>query len=143
MTQRHWIQCEEIMLITTCTKNRVPIFSEGPIARVAIESLYATKKLHPFNLFGFIIMPDHCHFLILVDKGGSISKIMNSFKSACIMNTGIPKIWQRRFHIRIVKNAHAALNYIHKNPVTAELSETEMQYPWSSASDEWVVDAMP
>ena len=141
MIQRHAIQNEKMMLVTTNTFNREPIFANDVYAREAIECLYRVKQLHPFFLYGFVIMPDHCHFLLYVPEPQAISKIMNSFKSGLIFDLGLRKrIWQPRFHIEIVEDPKVALNYIHNNPVKEDMVGSPKEYPWSSASGKWDVE---
>ena len=139
MTQRHCVQNEAVMLITTNTIHRKPFFAKDVNARETIETLYRVQELHPFYLYGFVIMPDHCHFLMKVLEPETISKVMNVFKSGVTFNLGIPKIWQSRFHMRIPKNLEGALHYIHRNPVKAGLVPEPDAYPWSSASGKWDV----
>lgn len=66
MTQRHFLQNDVTMFVTTNILDRRKIFSDSAKAREAIETLYRVKDLHPFLLFGFVIMPNHCHFLVHV-----------------------------------------------------------------------------
>lgn len=139
MSQLHPILNEDVQLITTVTARREPIFADPAHAREAVECLYRVQALHPFFLYGFVIMPDHCHFLVRVPAPQKISTIMNVFKSGMTFNLGIPKMWQARYHIRSVNNATAALEYIHANPVKAGLSGSIEGYSWSSASGKWDV----
>lgn len=127
------------MLITTVTKDRKQIFKHSPYAHEAIEALYRTQHLRPFFLHGFVIMPNHCHFLMFVPAPGSISSIMNCYKTGVSAGIGIGVIWQRRFHIRLIDNGIEALRYIHMNPVRAGLCDIPSDYPWSSASGKWDV----
>ncbi len=139
MTQRHFIQNGVMMLVTTNVKDRYPLFRDDAFAREAIDVLYRVKKLHPFDLYGFVIMPDHWHFLVQVPEKNSISRIMNRFKMGVSHGIGIGPIWQGRFFIRIVSNSHEALRYVHNNPVKAGFVEYPENYPWSSASGRWDV----
>lgn len=117
----------------------MPIFSNPTFAREAIDTLYRVQVSHPFFLFGFVIMPDHCHFLLNVPEPGKISNIMSVYKSGVTFNTGLKKVWQARFHIREIKNPQEALKYIFLNPVRKSLVEEPEKYPWSSASGKWDV----
>lgn len=127
------------MLVTTNVKNREPLFKNDAYAREAIEVLYRSLEMRPAFLYGFVIMPNHCHFLIQVPEEGSISTIMNRFKMGVSHSLGIGSIWQSRFHIRLIRNPWKALQYIHRNPVKAKLVEKAEDYPWSSASGKWDV----
>lgn len=102
------------MLVTVVCENRVRFFENPAFAREAIETLYRVQGMYPFFLYGFVIMPDHCHFLVYISAPGSISKIMNVFKSGLTFNTGIKKLWQSSFHMRLIENRASALAYIHR-----------------------------
>lgn len=139
MFQRHPIQNDAVLMVTTNTQNRVKIFADPSHAREAIETLYRTQQLHPFFLYGFVIMPDHCHFLLNVPPPESISRIMRVFKYGTSFNIGMGPIWQSRFDCKISTDAHALLYYIHQNPVRAGLVENPDDFLWSSASGKWDV----
>lgn len=139
MSQRHFDQNEFLMLVTTVTLNRMPVFANPAYAREAIETLYRVQASHPFFLYGFVIMPDHCHFLLTVPEPGKISNVMCVYKSGVTSNTGLKKLWQNRFHIRLIKNPQEALKYIYLNPVRKLLAQEPEEYPWSSASGKWDV----
>ncbi|MDD3896775.1 MAG: transposase [Candidatus Peribacteraceae bacterium] len=139
MTQRHWIQNEEFMLVTTVTRKRVPYFRNAAVAREAVEQLYRTQERHPFILYGFVVMPDHCHILLRIPPGNGVSRIMHSYKTGLVFATGICPLWQRRFHVRCVQDAVAVLRYLHSDPVRREIATTPAAYPWSSASGRWDV----
>jgi putative transposase len=137
MFQLHPFRNELLMLVTTNTHHRQPIFRDSTHAREAIETLYRVQQLHPFFLFGFVIMPDHCHLLIRVPEPESVSRVMRMFKQGTSMNIGRGPLWQTRFHIRLLTRGREALHYIHHNPVKAHLVMEPEQYPYSSACGRW------
>ena len=126
------------MLITTNTHRRKPIFDNPSHAREAIETFYRVQERMPFFLYAFVIMPDHAHFLVKVPVPGSISKIMNLYKTGVSVNIGIGPIWQSRFHVRIPRSVLSTISYIHWNPVKAGLVQNPEDYSWSSASGNWI-----
>lgn len=130
------------MLVTVVCENRVRHFEDPALAREAIEALYRVQDIYPFFLYGFVVMPDHCHFLLYIPSPGSISKIMNVYKSGLTFNIGIKRLWQSSFHIRLIENRLLALTYIHMNPVKAGYVEFPELYPWSSASGKWDVNSI-
>lgn len=87
-------------------------------------------------------MPDHCHLLLNAPAPESISRIMRVFKYGVTFNLGIGAFWQSRFHLVIPKHGWKILEYIHENPVKAQLCSDAKNYPWSSASGEWDVSRM-
>ncbi len=131
-----------MMFISTNAKDRRKIFENHAYALEAIHSLYRVQNLHPFHLFGFVIMPDHCHLLLFVREPEQISKILQSFKYGLTFNLGIGAFWQPRFHLSIPKNSYKVLEYIHQNPVKAGLVTEAERYPWSSASGRWPVSLL-
>ena len=137
MSQRHPLQNQLFMFITTNCQHREWIFADDAAARIAIETLYHTQEYYPFFLYGFVIMPDHCHFLMKIPEYGSISKVMQQYKRSTSHAIGRGPIWQKRFHMRLVDDPIGALRYIYMNPVLKGLSETPETYPWSSASGNW------
>lgn len=142
MTQLHPFQNEETMLVTTNVWHRKPVFLNQSFAREAVECMYRVQELHPFLLYGFVIMPDHCHFLVQVPAPNTVSKVMNSYKSGLVFDLGLKKLWQRRFHLSCVDNAYEALRYIHLNPVRAGLAENIYEYPWSSGCGKWDISPL-
>ncbi|MBI3331333.1 transposase [Candidatus Peregrinibacteria bacterium] len=140
MTQRRRIKNKVLMFVTTNVANRRKIFSDPAYAREAIEVLYRVKKLHPFFLYSFVIMPDHCHFLIKVPAQRSISTIMNRFKMGVSHSLGLGSIWQARFHVKIISTHASFEKYIAKNPVSAHIVEHPEDYLWGSACGRWPLD---
>lgn len=138
-SQRHPIQNDVLMFVTTNTKNRKKVFAHAPFAREAIDRLYRVQYLYPFTLFGFVIMPDHIHLLLHVPAPNSISRVMHIYKLGLTYDVGIGAFWQKRFDLRMPEHGYAALRYIHNNPVKASLSKTIQEYPWSSASGRYDV----
>ena len=125
------------MLVTMVTKNRQPVFANSSRAREAIECLYRVQQLHPFFLYSFVVMPDHCHFLMRVLAPETISHIIGAYKSGLTFDLGIKQLWQPRFHIKIIHNINAAIHYIHMNPVRKKLIDRPEAYLWSSACKKW------
>lgn len=139
MSQRHPVRSSVIMLVTINTLNREPIFRDPVCAREAIEELYRVQGLFPFFLFGFVIMPDHCHFLVNVPCPGTISRVMHCYKKGLSFQLLRGPIWQPRFHVMSPSKPWEALHYVHFNPVRAHIVETPEAYPWSSACGRWDV----
>lgn len=130
------------MFVTTVMQKRQKFFQDPAVATEAIETLYRVQELHPFFLYAFVIMPNHCHFLLRVLAPETISKIMRVFKYGTSMNCGKGSLWQPRYHVRFPENPLEVLNYIHWNPVKAGLAEVPGDYPWSSASGKWDVSEL-
>lgn len=89
MGQRHIEQNDVTMFVTTNTLNRKRLFANPAYAREAIDHLYRVQERIPFLLFGFVIMPDHLHFLLNVRAPGTISGVMNLYKTGLTFQIGI------------------------------------------------------
>ncbi|MBO0357793.1 hypothetical protein J0X19_07535 [Hymenobacter sp. BT186] len=143
--------------VTICTKNRQPYFGsiEAPasnwdaaflrptlLGEKATEYWGAIPQFAPFiELDAFILMPDHLHGVLLVDKAEPVDKIsapayenrfgpqssnlasvLRGFKSAVTTFARHQQLefqWQARFHDRVVRSAfelEKIRNYIVTNP---------------------------
>ncbi len=130
------------MLVTIATRDSIPFFRDAAFAHEAIRTLYGVQELRPFLLYGFAIMPDHCHLLLRVPAPDKISTIMRVYKYGVTFNLGMGPIWQSRFHLQIPTDASDILRYIHRNPVRAGLCAAPEDYPWSSACGKWEVTGL-
>ena len=66
--------------ITIVTFARIPIFNSDRACSLFIETLSEIKLLHPFKLVGYVIMPDHVHFIIN-PQNPEISVILRKLKA--------------------------------------------------------------
>jgi putative transposase len=127
-----------------------------------LESLDRVRAKRPFDLLGFVIMPEHVRLLLLPHEGVKISSILQSLKlpvtrrAIRYVQDHDPRLLQRmldvqpngrrayRFwqrgggydrNMRTVREAHEKLNYIHLNPVRRGFVTRPEDWPWSSARD--------
>lgn len=142
MSQRHPLQNQALMFVTTNVRDREPVFADNACARIAVETLYSIQEFYPFFLYSFVIMPDHCHLFLLVPEHGSVSKVIGIYKRAVTFNLGRSSLWQPRYYMTIPKHAESVISYIENNPVKAGLCNTPKEYPWSSASGRWDVERL-
>jgi REP element-mobilizing transposase RayT len=135
--------------ITICTKNRIHFFGEinqrkmilSEIGKIAKECWLEIEGHFPnVHLRQFVVMPDHMHGVIVIDKSVSASKdpllkenrfqnignqsistIVGSFKSAVSRKSReINPVfeWHPRFHDRVIRSSvelDRIENYISKN----------------------------
>jgi putative transposase len=144
--------------ITAVTFQRVPIFLNDIACGLFIETLAEIRSIHPLKLVGYVIMPDHVH-LIINPKIAEISVILRKVKGKSarkildwLIENGHDKslnklrldvkhreyaVWQKDsssidlFSPRFLRQK---LNYIHMNPVRADLCEAPQDWRWSSYS---------
>ena len=104
-----------------------------------------------YRLIAWCIMPNHVH--VLIEPAMSLPIILQSWKSFtgswaishnAELGLGVPRaigatknqFWMREYwdrYIRDEKHFHATIEYIHNNPVKAELCVEVHDWPWSSA----------
>lgn len=117
-------------------------------ARLVQDALLHFDKQR-YDLFAWVIMPNHIHALFQTMPEWPLTKIVASWKSYtgrrlaplfppraddAVTNF---RVWHREHWDRYIRNERhfgAAVNYIHENPVKAGLAATPEDWPWSSAT---------
>jgi putative transposase len=139
---------------------RQPLFT-GPRSPVwLLESLAAARRKTPFDLWAFVVMPEHVHLVILPHPGVTISAILRWIKRP-VTNQALRHIrrhcpeflprladrqpngeisyrfWQRGGgydrNLRSLPDVHEKIKYVHDNPVRRGLVQKAEDWPWSSA----------
>lgn len=144
--------------LTFSTKNRHKFLAMPEIAKYFVENLDNVRKDFDLEILAYVVMPEHCHILILPNhEHYSISKILRAAKApvalyalkqypelreqcAVVKQGGLTtyQFWQpgggydrNMWTDEAIQNSIA---YIHNNPVKRYLSNTPKDWPWSSAS---------
>jgi putative transposase len=113
----------------------------------------------PFELWSYVVMPEHAHLLVLPHDGVDISDILYQLKKpvttwtlawarrhaptqlAALLDVQpngkrSHRFWQRGGgydrNLRSVPDVHEKIKYIHDNPVRRCLVECPGDWPWSS-----------
>jgi len=124
-----------------------------------LESLDAARTKCPFDLWGYVIMPEHVHLIVLPHEGATISSILYNIKQPVTRRavkwaekncpSFLPNMTERRpsgtctrrfwqpgggydRNLRTTRDVHEKLLYIHGNPVRRGLVERPQDWPWSS-----------
>ena len=140
--------------------NSQPFLSKDRPCRWFLDSLQHVRAKRLFDLWGYVIMPEHVHLLIWPHEGVKISSILQSLKLPVAQrairwlkeeapqflvrlldaqpNGAIAyRFWQRGGgydrNLRSVRDTHEKLRYIHDNPVRRKLVARAEDWPWSSA----------
>ena len=148
----------------SCYRNR-KFLNYDRTRKYIVEAINRARDIHQFELWAYILMPEHVHLLIY-PKGDdySISNILKSIKQSTarkaikylrdnnsgilkFMETGLKKpayrFWQDGGgYDRNIRNDKEFLNtvdYIHNNPVRRGLVKHPKEWYWSSARD-WLTD---
>ncbi len=145
--------------LTMVAFRRVPVFKSEKICQFFVEVLTETREKHPFKLVGYVIMPDHVHLILnpvecdisLIGKelkGKAAKKIIGWLKENNYQNS-LEKIslsvsqkrnhqyavWQKKvksIDLFSPKFIRQKLNYLHLNPVRANLCDHPAKWKWSS-----------
>jgi len=70
----------EIYFITTKTFNNQKIFDNNLICELFVKILANCRLKYKFELYGYVIIPDHIHLLIMPDDRMNISDTMHRIK---------------------------------------------------------------
>jgi putative DNA methylase len=113
---------------------------DNRVAMLVQDSLTKFDGLR-YNLFSWVVMPNHSHFLLTRSEGWELDKLMHSHKSYTaheankILKRG-GQFWREEYFDRYVRNAdhfRKVVSYIENNPVKARLCSKAADWPFSSA----------
>ncbi|NJA05170.1 transposase [Methylococcaceae bacterium WWC4] len=113
------------------------------------ESVKIVKANHPFEIHGWVVLPEHMHCVIELPANDSdyatrlrlikigFSKALPKIerRSAVRINRGERGIWQRRYWEHLIRDEadfQAHLNYIHFNPVKHGWVKQVKDWPYST-----------
>ncbi|MFH0884058.1 MAG: transposase [bacterium] len=145
--------------LTFGTFHHVPLFKHENLCAMFLQQLALSRKQLGFQLWAFVVMPDHVHLLLYPQGDVSITHILSSIKRGFawqalqFLREGAPKILsalQRKqrgnvtHHIWQAGGGHdrnifgdealrKTMEYIHGNPVRKGLVGLPEEWPWSSA----------
>ncbi|MGQ0763153.1 MAG: REP-associated tyrosine transposase [Acidobacteriota bacterium] len=145
------------LFITTVAKNRLPVFQSDTIKRITCAAIDEARNSCGFLLFAYVIMPDHFHVLtdsprqpsvVLQYIKGIVSRRVLGYLKERKLESSLKKLehdsWRRNhryslwqhdsdiFSVTSESMFMQKVNYIHLNPVRANLVERAEDYPWSS-----------
>ncbi len=145
-----------LYFVTICTKNRVRYFGEiekyeikgneiqciaslqsTVIGQIALDNWLRIPEFSPFvELDDFVIMPDHLHGILFINKPNkmnwepnkfgvqsqNLASVIRGYKASVTKEANskiIEFAWQPKYYDRIIRNEKEHLNikqYIHDNP---------------------------
>jgi len=152
-----------LYFITTSAVQRACIFRRDIIKRVVVDSLNTGRILGQYELFAFVVMPNHVHLVLRCLQDYAVSDVVREFKKAsanlilrqyevegnqevlafcrAAVKPGQSQqhsVWEDEYQAKNVFSPaflRQKLDYIHHNPVQPHwrLAERPEEYPWSSA----------
>ena len=145
------------LYITIVTKNRLPVFRTKHLTQILCNAIDEARRSAGFLLFAYVIMLDHMH--LLTSRPSTTSNVLRVLKGLTARRL-IDYLDENRHFSSLAKLEHSErdrkyryslwqteknvlpifsermfmekVNYIHRNPVRAGLSETVEEYRWSS-----------
>ena len=143
--------------LTSVSKDRLPLFRTNKICVVTCDAISEARKSCGFDLFAYVIMPDHLHIITDSEKKSSvILRFVNGIVSRRVIDylkennfeTSLEKLrhedrgkgytyslWGHHPDIKLLWNEEMFMqrvHYTHQNPVRAGLVEKPKDYHWSS-----------
>lgn len=116
------------------------VFQEGADYEKYFGLLKHYKRKYKFNLYAWCLMPNHVHLILEVTKPKELARIMQGLNIAYTrwFNRKYGKVghlWQGRFKSLVIQKDNYVLdciNYVEMNPLRARITQTPLEYPWSS-----------
>ena len=108
-----------------------------------LELLTHYKRKYKIKLFGYCLMPNHMHLVVVPKKAAELAKFMQGLTQTYTFwfNQKYDKngrLWQGRFKSMVIQDTAYFLecvSYIEANPVRAGLTSSPADYLWSSYRD--------
>jgi REP element-mobilizing transposase RayT len=148
----------QALFITAVTKDRLPVFKTDALKVVTCQALDEARKSGGFLLFAYVIMPNHVHLLTdcprtsadvlrrvkgltarrVIDylKGNDYRSSLAKLRHTQWKRKHTHSLWQQEKNVLSIFSEGMFMqkvNYIHLNPVRAELVNRTTDYRWSSA----------
>lgn len=122
-------------------QRKQPLFFSPEDNIFYLKKLDETLKRFNTLLGGFCLMKNHTHLLLKMinDPFGKIFKSLNTSYANYFnkKRKTVGHVFQGRPQIKIIVNEiylHTVIEYIHNNPVKANLVQNSLEYPWSSVN---------
>jgi len=131
-------------LTFSCTGRR-PLLASDSAKQLLIESLGAARQRYRFDIWAYVIMPEHVHLLIWPrEQDYSISEILRAIKRPMSFRAhqegliGEPGFWLPGGgydrNLFLPQAVHEEVEYIHANPVRRGLCDRPTDWRYSSAA---------
>ena len=140
---------------------RLPLLSKDRSCQWMVDAISLSRSKHPFDLWAWVIMPEHVHLVLWPHTGVRISSILTTMKQSVSRRAILwlkehasaylselcdqqpngkssYRFWQRGGgydrNLRSTRDIHEKIRYVHQNPVRRGLVERIEDWRWSSAS---------
>ncbi|MCC6676880.1 MAG: transposase [Phycisphaerales bacterium] len=144
-----------IRFVTCSCQGRLPLFSNAQICGVFVEALIAARRKYKFELYAWVLMPEHVHMMVRPNDEVALDRVLLSMKLSVAMKViarwtemrapilarlddggGSPRFWQKGGgfdrNVRDGSELCREIRYIHRNPVERGLVSRPEEWKWSS-----------
>ena len=159
---RHFDLPGDAHFLTFSCFHRLPLLNKDRTRRWLVDAIAEARRKHRFDLWAWVIMPEHVHLLVYPqDVEYKVSRILSCIKRPVAQKAiaylhsrrspfleqltvrtrlrSIRKFWQagpgQDHNIYDPQTAHRVVDYIHNNPVKRGLVSQPCDWLWSSARD--------
>jgi len=145
---KHYDVAGHAHLLTFSCYRRLPLLNNDRTRVWFIEALAVARVQEDFDLWAWVIMPEHVHVLLRPRQPVGTRAIAHLEQHAPAFLSQLTVVNRQRTYRRFwqpgggwdqnlweAKAVHLALDYIHANPVRRGFVETPEQWRWSSAAD--------
>jgi len=138
MTRLRRIEKQDRIFFVTTNLARGADPLSPPERDLILQTVALQRQRRDFLLFAFVVMPTHAHFL-LVPRNLDLVRIFRDLKSRTGYQIARGRsvhgaVWQERYFDRIVRRPSdfwKNVEYIHQNPVAANLVRRPEDWRWS------------
>lgn len=156
--RKRLVRCEipgGVRFVTFSCQRRLPLFGHPAIRDLFARELAAARLAHGFQLFAWVVMPEHVHMLLRPAPGETLDAPLRSLKTAVAKRvihrwrelqapildeirtgSGQPRFWQKGGgfdrNVRDEAEFCREVRYTHRNPVERGLVTNAEDWAWSS-----------
>lgn len=141
-------QHNQTYLVTSVTDQRQTVFTDFYLGRIVVQAMHHQHQQGNVQSLAFVIMPDHLHWLFILQNQNTLAKVMQQVKGNSAFK--IQKIrhergdiqagqalWQAGYYdhaLRKEDDLRKFARYIVANPLRAGLVTKIAEYPlWDAA----------
>ena len=144
-----------VRYVTFSCQRRLPLLGKPAIRDLFVERLLAARHEHGFELFAWVIMPEHVHLLMRPRDDARLDAALRSLKTAVAKRViarwrelrapvlerirtdqGTLRFWQKGGgfdrNVRDLGEFRREVRYVHQNPVKRGLVVKPEEWKWSS-----------
>ena len=116
-------------------QDRKPYLTTEAACKLFVKTLESTRAGYGFNVFGYVVMPEHVHILMSEPVGKPLASAIQALKLSVSKQSTQRPFWLPRYYDTNVTYRDERidiLRYIHRNPVRRGLVALREDWMWSS-----------